>query len=85
MNLLDVLAGLVIGVEEDLALEVNQSSKNLAAAPLLSPLMSLLSLLMRCVPSEGSNALSACTINKLEKSHLGIHVVWVPCSLLCWV
>lgn len=33
-------------VELDLVVEVNQSSKNLAAAPLLSPLMSLLSLLM---------------------------------------
>jgi hypothetical protein len=30
---------------------------------------------MRCVPTEGSNALSACTINQLQKSHLGIHVV----------
>ena len=90
MILLDLLEELVTGVEDELVLEVNQSSKNLAAAPLLSPLMSLLFLLMEvpCVAyhaAKGSNALLACTIEKLQQCHLGINVVWVPGSLLCRV
>lgn len=41
-------------LEDDLVVKVNQSSKNLAAAPLLSPLISLLSLFIEvpCVANQ---------------------------------
>lgn len=70
MNLLE------IGVEEeDLALEVNQSSKNLAAAPLLSQLMSLLFLLMEvpCVAYQ----LKAPMLFPLAPSTNFRRVIWV--------
>lgn len=75
MNLLDLLEELVTRVEDDLVLEVNQSSKNLAAAPLLSPLMSLLSLLMEvpCVAYQ----LRAPMLFLLAPSKNFNSVIWV--------
>lgn len=67
MHLLDVVEGLLICEEAAfLEVEMNQSSKNLAAAPLLSPLISLLFLLIE-VPCV-ANQLNAPMLFPLEPS-----------------